>query len=183
MGFIINCIGINIVKGFFQEVGKDLYNKGYKYLLKAKTTFFQKATKDTTLKEIEVKDKNNDKLMCKIKREDFDKYIIEVSNESKDSATIKVHLDKGLPIQYANIKVNDKIENVNDIKKADEEENKYDNIKLSVSYEKKMTFKEIKEYLNPNDIPNLIKKIEENITNKNEVDKENFRNLFENTNN
>ena len=188
MNFIIFA-GANIVEGFFQEAGKDVY-KTFKYL-KEQTKFFERVKKDKTIKEMEVKevkDKNdNDKLMCKIKREDFDKYIIEDYNESKDSATIKVqlgkvHLDKALSMQDVKIKV-DKTENINDIKKADEEENKYDNIKLFVSYEKEMIFKEIKEYINHTNIPNLIKKIEENITNKNEVDKENSRNLFENTNN
>lgn len=90
-------------------------------------------------------------------------------------------------MQYVKIKV-DKTENINAIKKADKEENKYDNIKLLVSCEKKMTVKEIKEYINHTNIPNLIKKIEENIANKNKNDEKennnkNFRSLFENTNN
>ncbi len=51
-----------------------------------------------------------------------------------------------------------------------------------------MTVKEIKEYIDHTNIPNLIKKIEENIANKNKDDKKennnkDYKNLFENTNN
>ena len=180
MNFIIFA-GTNIVKGILQEVGENLYNEGCKYL-KKQTTFFEQLKKDETIEEIKVKDKNdNDKLICKIERKDFDKYIIK-KDDSEGAENIKVHLDKALSIQDVKIKV-DKIENINDIKKADKEENKYDNIKLLVSYEKEMTFKEIKEYIDPTNIPNLIKKIEENITNKKEDNNKNFRSLFENTNN
>lgn len=175
----------NIAAGFFQEVGKDI-NKSCKYLLKARTNFFQKAKEDTTLKEIKVKGENNDNFICTIEKKDFNNYIIK-NDDSEGAENIKVHLDKALSMQDVKIKV-DKTENINDIKKADEEENKYDNIKLSVSYEKKMTVKEIKEYIDHTNIPNLIKKIKENIANKSKNDKKedndkDFRSLFENTNN
>ena len=173
----------NIAEGIFQEVGKDVY-KGLKYLV-TRSTFIKKTKEDGKVKTIDVR--HNNKSICKIEKKDFDKYITIKKDDSEGAENIKVHLDKALSIQDVKIKV-DKTENINDIEKADEEENKYDNIKLSVSYEKKMTFKEIKEYLNPNDITNLRKKIKENIADKNKDDKKennnkDYKNLFENTNN
>ncbi len=185
--FIVNFIisaATNIARGFFQEAGEDTY-KISKSFFKAQTNFFQKSKEDITLKEIELKDKNNDESICKIEKKDFDKYIIK-KNDSEGAENIKVHLDKALSVQYVKIKV-DKTENINAIKKADKEENKYDNIKLLVSCEKKMTVKEIKEYIDHTSISNLIKKIEENIAKSKNDKKENnnkdYKNLFENTNN